>query len=31
MLHSFVKKSDRTPPHELDIAMNRLKHLHSPE
>lgn len=25
MLHSFVKKSDRTPPRELDTAMGRLK------
>lgn len=25
MLHSFVKKTGRTPPSELDTAMNRLK------
>lgn len=25
MLHSFVKKTDRTPPRELDTAMSRLK------
>ena len=25
MLHSFVKKTDRTPARELDIAMSRLK------
>jgi phage-related protein len=25
MLHSFVKKSDRTPPRELDVALIRMK------
>ena len=25
MLHSFVKKTQRTPPRELEIAMNRMK------
>ena len=25
MLHSFVKKTNRTPPRELDTAMSRLK------
>ncbi len=25
MLHSFVKKSNRTPPHELAVATSRLK------
>ena len=25
MLHSFVKKTNRTPPHELDTAMHRMK------
>ncbi len=25
MLHSFVKKSDRTPLRELEVAVNRLK------
>lgn len=27
MLHSFVKKSQRTPSHELAVAMTRLKEL----
>jgi phage-related protein len=25
MLHSFVKKTNRTPPRELEIALNRMK------
>jgi phage-related protein len=25
ILHSFVKKTSRTPPRELDIALNRMK------
>ena len=25
MLHSFVKKTERTPPRELDVALNRMK------
>ena len=25
MLHSFVKKSERTPPRELEVAMVRMK------
>ncbi len=25
MLHSFVKKSDRTPSRELDVALHRMK------
>lgn len=25
MLHSFVKKTSRTPPRELEIALNRMK------
>lgn len=27
MLHSFIKKSDRTPKRELDVAHNRLKEI----
>ncbi len=27
MLHSFIKKSDRTPKRELDVAQTRLKEL----
>lgn len=27
MLHSFVKKSQRTPKHELEVAQNRLKEI----
>jgi hypothetical protein len=25
MLHSFVKKTNRTPPRELETALNRMK------
>jgi phage-related protein len=25
MLHSFVKKTNRTPPREMEIALNRMK------
>lgn len=27
MLHSFVKKTNKTPPRELDIALTRLKEM----
>lgn len=27
MLHSFVKKTDRTPKRELEVAHNRLKEI----
>ena len=27
MLHSFIKKSDRTPKRELDVAQTRLKEI----
>ena len=27
MLHSFVKKTQKTPPHELKIAITRMKEI----
>jgi phage-related protein len=27
VLHSFIKKSDRTPQRELDVALTRLKEI----
>lgn len=31
MLHGFVKKTNRTPPRELRIALNRMKEVrHGP-
>jgi phage-related protein len=29
MLHQFVKKTERTPPKELDIARRRMKEVNS--